>query len=350
MVKKNMEKKNEIIETLLYSSKEGDVSIEVIFDDETFWTTQKTMSHVFGVKEHTITYHLKNIFNEGELDDISVTRKIRATASDGKKYLTNFYNLDAIISVGYRVNSKQATNFRIWATNVLKEYLIKGFVLDDELLKNGRKFGKDYFDELLERIREIRVSERRAYQKITDLYTTSYDYNSNPQITRDFFAKVQNKVIYAVSGKTAAELISERVDSEKLHMGLTTWKGSPSSKVHASDVVISKNYLYEEELETADRLVDGFLTTAEMRVKTNRKSEKPLLLKDWSDLLDDYIELNRFEVLEDKGEVSKKDADKIAKKEYEKYRSIQDKIYESDYDRRLEEVDKAIKRIEGKNN
>ncbi|MDR0900966.1 MAG: virulence RhuM family protein [Methanobrevibacter sp.] len=344
-----MGNKNEVIETLLYSTDDGDVSIDVLFENDTFWTTQKTMSNVFGVKENTITYHLKNIFNEGELNEISVTRKIRVTASDGKKYLTNFYNLDAIISVGYRVNSKQATHFRIWATNILKEYLVKGFVLDDELLKNGRKFGKDYFDELLERIREIRVSERRAYQKITDLYATSYDYNNDPQITRDFFAKVQNKVIFAVSGKTAAELILKRADSEKLYMGLTTWKGSPSSKIHASDVVVSKNYLYEDELETADRLVDGFLTTAEMRVKTHRKTEKPLLLKDWSDLLDDYIKLNRFEILNNKGEVSKKDADKIAKKEYEKYGPIQDKIYQSDYDMRLEEVDKAIKRIEGKN-
>jgi len=341
--------KNELIETLLYSNEEGDVSIDVLFENETFWTSQKTMANVFGVKVNTINYHLKNIFDSGELDENSVIRKIRITGSDGKNYQTNFYNLDVIISVGYRVNSKQATHFRIWATNILKEYLIKGFVLDDELLKNGRKFGKDYFDELLERIREIRVSERRAYQKITDLYATSHDYNNDSRITRDFFAKVQNKVIFAVSGKTAAEIINERVDSEKLCLGLTSWKGSPNSKIHPADVVISKNYLYEKELRTADRLVDGFLTTAEMRVETQRTKEKPILLKDWSELLDDYIKLNQFEILENKGKITKKQADKIAKIEYEKYRKVQDKLYKSDNDKRLEEIDKAIKRIENKN-
>jgi len=340
--------KNELIETLLYSGEEGDVSIDVLFEDETFWTNQKTMANVFGVKVNTINYHLKNIFDSGELDENSVIRKIRITGSDGKNYQTNFYNLDVIISVGYRVNSKQATHFRIWATNILKEYLIKGFVLDDELLKNGRKFGKDYFDELLERIREIRVSERRAYQKITDLYATSHDYNNDSRITRDFFAQVQNKVIFAVSGETAAEIINERADSEKLYMGLTSWKGSPNSKIHPADVVISKNYLYQEELKIADRLVDGFLITAEMRVETQRTKEKPILLKDWFELLDDYIKLNQFEILENKGKTTKKHTDKIAKIEYEKYRKIQDKLYKSDNDKRLEEIDKAIKRIENK--
>jgi len=343
--------KNAVLETLLYAGNGEDHSINVLFDDETMWATQKTMSNVFGVKEHTITYHLKNIFKEGELNENSTTRKIRVVQNEGEREINrkvNFYNLDAIISVGYRVNSIQATHFRIWATNILKEYFIKGFVLDDELLKNGRKFGKDYFDELLERVREIRVSERRAYQKITDLYATSYDYNKDPKITKDFFAEVQNKVIFAVTGKTAPEIISQRANSKKLHMGLTSWKGSPDSKIHASDIVISKNYLYEDELKITDRLVDGFLTTAEMRVETHRKNEKPVLLKNWTELLESYIKLNDFNLLDNKGNISKKDADKIAKDEYKKYRSKQDKLYGSDNDKRLDEVRKSIKKIEGR--
>jgi hypothetical protein len=342
--------KYKLTETLLYNSSEGAVTLEVIIDqeNETMWVTQKTMAHTFGVNVRTINEHLQNIFKTKELDENSVFQKIWITASDGKDYLTKFYNLDVIISVGYRVNSKEATQFRIWTTNLIKEFMVKGFVLDDELLKNGARFGKDYFDELLERIREIRVSERRAYQKVTDLYTTSYDYKDNKQITGDFFAEVQNKIIYAVTGKTAPELIVERANSTEIDMGLTTWKGSPKSKIHASDVVISKNYLHEDELKTSDRLVDGFLTTAEMRVETYRKKEKPLLLKDWSELLNNYINLNDFEILKNKGKTSKKYADKKAKKEYKKYQPIQDKLYKSDYDRRIEEVSKAIKIIEGK--
>ena len=342
--------KNPVLETLLYAENDDDKSIDVLFHDETMWASQKTMANVFGVKDHTINYHLKNIFKDEELDKISTTRKIRVVQNEGNRKIkrsVNFYNLDAIISVGYRVNSKQATHFRIWATNVLKEYLIKGYVLDDELLKNGRKFGKDYFDELLERIREIRTSERRAYQKITDLYATSYDYNKDPLITKDFFSEVQNKVIFAVSGKTAPELISERADSKKLYMGLTTWKGSPDSKIHASDVVISKNYLNSKELKNADRLVDGFLSAAELRVETQKDKGKPILLNDWSKLLDDYINLNQLNILKDKGKITKVAAEKIAKKEYNDYRKTQDKIYKSDNDKRLDEINAAIKRMEG---
>ncbi|MCL2688081.1 MAG: virulence RhuM family protein [Methanobrevibacter sp.] len=358
-------KQFQLTETLLYKGIDGAVTGEFLIDvfNETLWASRKVVAEIFGTSGQNISKHFRNIFQEGELNENEVSidaKKLFKDQSEFSNYsLLNskkggrpekWYNLDGIISVGYRVNSKQATQFRIWATKVLKEYMIKGFVLDDELLKNGTRFGKDYFDELLERVREIRVSERRAYQKVTDLYAISYDYNDNPQITRDFFAKVQNKVIYAVTGKTAPEIIKERVNSNEINMGLTSWEGSPKTKIHASDVVISKNYLYEDELKTADKLVDGFLTTAEMKVETHRKREKPLLLKDWSELLDNYINLNDFKILKSKGNVSKKGADKIAKKEYNKYRLIQDELYQSDYDKRIEEVDIAIKRIESRNN
>ncbi|MDR0912663.1 MAG: virulence RhuM family protein [Methanobrevibacter sp.] len=344
-------KENKLQTTLLYKGFEGAVTLDVVIDNEneTLWVTQKSMAKTFNVQVPAISKHLKNIFEDEELDENSVVSKMEITASDGKNYNTKFYNLDAIISVGYRVNSKQATDFRIWATNVLKEYMVKGFVLDDELLKNGSRFGRDYFDKLLERVREIRVSERRVYQKITDLYALSYDYNDNPKITRDFFVKVQNKVIYAVSGKTAPEIIVERADADEINMGLITWEGSPKTKIHASDVVISKNYLNETELKTANKLVDGFLTTAEMRVETHRQREKPLLLKDWAELLDNYILLNDFNILDNKGKVSRKNADKIAMREYDKYRPIQDKLYKSDHDKRIEEVTKLINKIENKN-
>ena len=235
----------QMVNTLLYESDEGAVSIDVVIDkdNETMWTTQKTMAELFNVSKSTISEHLKHIFEEGELNKNSVVRKIRTTASDGKKYQTNFYNLDAIISVGYRVNSKNATHFRIWATGILKEYMVKGFVLDDELLKNGSRFGKDYFDELLERIREIRSSERRVYEKVTDIFATSYDYNPKAEITIEFFKNVQSKLHYAVSGLTPPEIIKSRANSEKEHMGLTTWKDAPNGKIMLSDTKIAKNYI-----------------------------------------------------------------------------------------------------------
>lgn len=282
------DKQFQLTETLLYKGIDGAVTGEFLIDvfNETLWASRKVVADIFGTSGQNISKHFINIFQEGELNENKVSINAKDLFKDqsefSNEYLLNskkggrpekWYNLDAIISVGYRVNSKQATQFRIWATNVLKEYMIKGFVLDDELLKNGTRFGKDYFDELLERVREIRVSERRAYQKVTDLYSISYDYNDNPNITRDFFAKVQNKVIYAVTGKTAPEIIAERANSNEINMGLTTWDGSPKTKIHASDIVISKNYLYEDELKTADRLVDGFLTTAEMREKLIEKEK-----------------------------------------------------------------------------
>jgi len=328
--------------TLLYVGPEGAVTLEVILDykNETMWINQKTMAKTFGVNVRTISEHLQNIFKTKELDENSVFRKIRITASDGKKYNTNFYNLDAIISVGYRVNSKEATQFRIWATKVLKEYMRKGFVLDDELLKNGSRFGKDYFDELLERIRKIRTSERRFNQKITDIYTTSYDYNPKAIITKEFFANVQNKLIYAVSGYTAAEIISQRADSQKPFMGLTHLKDS-NGQILLSDAVISKNYLNKEEFDNLNRIVEGFLLLAEGRAK----NQIPTSMNDWKNVLDDYIKLNQLPILNSKGKISSDMAKVIAKKHYEKFIVLHDKTFQSDFDKMIEE----IKRIEGKN-
>lgn len=336
----NYARKNKFQKTLLYVGDEGEVSLDVIVDQEgeTFWATQKTMAEVFDVNVPAISKHLKNIFEDGELIKNSVISKMETTASDGKKYKTNFYNLDVIISVGYRVNSKNATRFRIWATQQLKELIIKGFVLDDELLKNGSRFGIDYFNQLLERVRDIRSSERRFNQKITDIYATSFDYKKDAQVTRDFFATVQNKFIYAVSGHTAAEIIADRSDSEKINMGLTNWS-NPNGKIILSDVVISKNYLNERELKRLNSLVDGFLTLAESRAL----NEIPMSMKDWKKVLDDYIDLNLLPILEGKGKISSNDAQKIAKEEYDKFKVIQDRNYQSDFDKLI--ID--IKRIEG---
>ena len=335
-----MQEEYKFQKTLLYVSDEGEVSLDVIVDQEreTFWATQKTMAEVFDVNVPAISKHLKNIFEEGELIKNSVISKMETTASDGKKYKTNFYNLDVIISVGYRVNSKNATRFRIWATQQLKELIIKGFVLDDELLKNGSRFGIDYFNQLLERVRDIRASERRFNQKITDIYATSFDYKKDAQITREFFATVQNKLIYAVSGHTAAEIIADRSDSEKINMGLTNWS-NPNGKIIWSDVVISKNYLNERELKRLNSLVDGFLTLAESRAL----NKIPMSMKDWKKVLDDYINLNLLPILEGKGKISSADARKIAKEEYDKFKVIQDRNYQSDFDKLI--ID--IKRIEG---
>ena len=340
-----MNEEIEIQKTLLYIGDEGEVSMNVIVDSEreTFWATQKTMAEVFNVSKSTISEHLKHIFEEGELIKNSTVRKIRTLQIEGDRKVkrnTAYYNLDAIISVGYRVNSKNATHFRIWATKQLKELIIKGFVLDDELLKNGSRFGVDYFSQLLERVRDIRSSERRFNQKITDIYATSFDYNKDAQVTREFFATVQNKLIYAVSGHTAAEIIAERSDSEKINMGLTNWS-NPNGKIILSDVVISKNYLNEKELKRLNSLVDGFLTLAESRAL----NEVPMSMNDWKKVLDDYINLNLLPILEGKGKISSYDAQKIAKEEYDKFKVIQDRDYQSDFDKLI--ID--IKRIEGVN-
>lgn len=338
-----MQEENQIQKTLLYVGDEGKVSLDVIVDPEreTFWATQKTMAEVFGVDRSVITKHLKNIYDVGELIKSSTCAKIAHVQNEGNRKVkrkTTFYNLDAIISVGYRVNSKNATRFRIWATQQLKELIIKGFVLDDELLKNGSRFGIDYFNQLLERVRDIRSSERRFNQKITDIYATSFDYNKDAQLTREFFATVQNKLIYAVSNHTAAEIIAERCNSEKINMGLTNWSNQ-NGKIILSDVVISKNYLNERELNRLNSLVDGFLTLAESRAL----NEIPMAMEDWKKVLDDYINLNLLPILEGNGKISSNDAQKIAKGEYEKFKVIQDKNYQSDFDKLIED----IKRIEG---
>ena len=336
-----MQENNQIVNTLLYIGDEGEVSIDVVIDQEreTMWATQKTMAELFNVKKNTISEHLKHIFEEGELNKNSVVRKIRTTASDGKKYNTNFYNLDAIISVGYRVNSKNATHFRIWATNVLKEYIIKGFVLDDELLKNGSRFGKDYFDQLLERIKEIRTSERRVYEKITDLFATSYDYNPKAEITINFYKCVQSKLHYAVSGLTPPELIKNRADSKKEHMGLTTWQDAPNGKIMLSDAKIAKNYLSEEEVSELNRIVNMYLDYAENQASRH----KAMSMKDWATRLDKFLEFNEYQILNNKGSISRKEVNEFVKAEFEKFQPIQDKNYKSDYNKFDEETRKLLK-------
>lgn len=333
-----MNSKNRKNEIVLYTSPDGNKKIAVVFQDENFWLSQKRMAELFAVEVNTINYHLKEIFKSGELSEDSVIRKIRITADDGKNYLTAFYSLDAIIAVGYRVNSYQATQFRIWATKTLKEFIIKGFVLDDERLKQGNRFGKDYFDELLERIREIRASERRFYQKITDIYALSVDYDKNSPITKDFFATVQNKLHWAITGKTAAEIIYINADATKLYMGLTNWKQSPEGKILKSDIRVAKNYLSEQHIKELNRIVSAYLDLAENR------AQRQIVMKmtDWIQFLHNFLELSNYPILEDKGKISMLAAKLKAEQEYEVYRKIQDKNYISDFDR-------EIKRIEGKN-
>jgi len=323
---------------ILYTSNEGKVNIEVFLQDETIWLTQKAISELYGVQRPAITKHLKNIFDSGELQEDSVSSILEHTASDGKKYKTKFYNLDAIISVGYRVNSYQATQFRIWATRTLKEYIIKGFVLDDERLKQGnRVFGRDYFEELLERIREIRASERRFYQKITDIYALAADYDKNAPVTKDFFATVQNKLHWAITGKTAAETIYDSADAKKMYMGLTNWKRAPDGKIMKSDVSIAKNYLSEAHIKELNQIVSAYLDLAENR------AQRQILMKmqDWIQFLHSFLELSSYPILRDKGKVSALEAKLKAEQEYEEYRVIQDINYISDFDN-------EIKRIRGK--
>ncbi|MEA3351644.1 MAG: virulence RhuM family protein [Chloroflexota bacterium] len=319
---------------IMYASPEGDVKVEVYFKDETVWLTQKRMARLFRVQRPAITKHLKNIFTEGELDEIAVCSKMEHTASDGKVYQTNFYNLDAIIAVGYRVNSKQATKFRIWATKVLRNYIIKGFAIDTRRLKQGSRFGKDYFKELLEKIREIRASERRFYQKITDIYAQcSIDYDSKADESRMFFATVQNKLHWAITGKTAAELISIRADGSKPNMGLKTWKNAPKGKILQYDTVIAKNYLTEDELRHLNRIVSMYLDYAEIQAE----KQTPMKMKDWIEKLDAFLEFNDYEILQNLGNVSTKVAKALAKTEYKTYRIKQDQNYESDFDRFIKE-------------
>ena len=340
---------NEVVKTLLYTSEEGAVAIDVIIDTEndTMWTTQKTMSELFGKNINTISTHLNNIFESEELIKSEVsfnpndsTNSRIVIINPNAKTQPILYNLDAIISVGYRVNSKQATHFRRWATSVLKEYIVKGFALDDDLLKKGTRFGKDYFDHLLSRIREIRASERRFHQKITDLYATSADYRVDADETKDFFATVQNMLLFAITSQTAAEIIKSRSDKNKLNMGLTTWEDAPHGKILQADVVISKNYLNKMELDSLNTLVDGFLTLAETRAN----SQKPTFMKDWKSLLYGYLELSQLPLPEGKGKVSAIEAKTYVINEYNEFRVTQDINYESDFDKLI----KSIKQMENK--
>ena len=320
---------------IFYSSPQGDVKIEVIFNDETFWLSQKKMAELFGVEVNTINYHLKEIFKSTELQEDSVIRKIRITAEDGKNYLTNFYNLDAIIAVGYRVNSFQATQFRIWATKTLREFIIKGFVMDDERLKQGKRFGKDYFDELLERIREIRASERRFYLKITDIYEQcSVDYVKEAEITQTFFKTVQNKLHYAISSKTAAQIIAERANATQPNMGLQTFKNAPKGKVLKGDISIAKNYLIEKEIKDLERIVSMYLDYAENQAAR----QIPMKMTDWILKLDAFLQFNEYQLLKDAGKVRHDVAMKLAEEAYEKFRVTQDKNFESDFDKEVKKL------------
>lgn len=320
---------------ILYTTESGDIKIEVLFSEETFWLPQKRMALLFGVDVRTINEHLKNIFKTHELDENSVIRKFRITAADNKDYPTYLYNLDAIIAVGYRVNSIQATQFRIWATKTLREFMIKGFVLDDKRLKQGKRFGKDYFDELLERIREIRASERRFYQKITDIYQQcSIDYNKEAEITVKFFKTVQNKLHWAVTSKTAAQLIAERADSSKPTMGLQTWKNAPKGKILKSDVGVAKNYLNEKEIKELERIVSMYLDYAENQTAR----QIPIKMSDWVSKLDVFLKFNEYDILKDAGKVSHEVALKLAEGEYDKFRVSQDRNYESDFDEEVKKL------------
>lgn len=327
---------------LLYTSPDGDVKVDVFFEDETVWLTQKRMAELFGVDVRTVNDHLLNIFEIKELDADRTIRKIRIVQHEGARKVereVNFYNLDAIISVGYRVNSQQATQFRIWATKTLRNFIIKGFALDSDRLKNGSHFGKDYFDELLEQIREIRASERRFYQKVTDIYATAIDYDRNAPVTRDFYATMQNKLHWAIHGQTAAELIASRADAKKPHMGLQTWRDSPKGKILKSDVSVGKNYLGDTQLQELNRVVTMYLDYAENQAQRRL----PMKMADWASKLDAFLQFNEYEILKDPGKVSMAAAKKLAEKEFETFRVAQDKEFESDFD----EAVKNIKPTEG---
>ncbi len=320
-------------EFITFKLQEKEKGIQIRYENENLWMTQKAIAELFNVGRPAITKHLSNIFNDNELDKSSVCSKMEHTAEDGKKYKTEYYNLDAIISVGYRVNSIRATQFRRWATNVLKTFTIQGYVLDKERMKNGSFIDKDYFERLLEEIREIRLSERRFYQKVTDIYATSIDYDPKSPISINFFKKVQNKMHYAVSRQTAAEIIYDRANSEKDNMGLTSWKNSPDGKIMKSDVIIAKNYLSKEELQDLEGIVSAFLEIAENRARRHI----PMTMEDWATRIDKFLLADDRDILKDSGKISHEIACDKALTEFEKYRVKQDKIYKSDFDLLLEE-------------
>ena len=324
--------RNSTAEFLIFQAQSQANGVEVMYADETIWCTQDAIAALFDKSRTTITEHLQNIFYEGELQKESVCRKFRRTAADGKSYNTQFYNLDAIISVGYRANSTRATQFRQWATAVLRQFAIRGYVLDKKRLENGAFLTIDYFEHLLAEIREIRLSERRMYQKVTDIYATAIDYNKDAPTTRRFFAKVQNKLHYAIHGNTAAELIVKRADAEKEHMGLTTWENAPKGKIVKTDVSIAKNYLNGKELESLGRIVNAFLDLAEDRAKRHI----PMTMEDWAKHIDKFLTMDDRPILLDNGSVSAEEAKEFAESEFEKYRIIQDRLFRSDFDDEIE--------------
>lgn len=322
---------------LLYRTQDGAVRVNVLFREESFWMPQKAIAELFAVKVPAISKHLKSIFDSGELEENSVVSVLETTAADGKNYKTRYYSLDAIIAVGYRVNSYQATQFRIWATKTLKDFVIKGFVLDDEGLKQGHRFGRDYFDELLERIREIRASERRFYLKITDIYALAIDYDSKAPQTKEFFASVQNKLTWAITGRTAAETIYSSADASLPSMGLSTWKAGPEGKILKSDVIVAKNYLSEAHLKELNRIVSAYLDLAENRAERGI----PMKMTDWTGFLDGFLKLSSYPILNDKGKVGAMEAKIRAESEFEDFRKRQDLDYVSDFER-------EVKRLEGR--
>ncbi|MCD4664368.1 MAG: virulence RhuM family protein [Bacteroidales bacterium] len=329
--------RNSTAEFLTFTAQSGEKSIEARYEDETIWLTQKLMGELFEVGVNTINYHLKEIFKNGEIEENRTIRKFRIVQIEGKRQverLVDFYNLDAIISVGYRVNSTRATQFRQWATQVLKQFAIRGYVLDRKRMENGVFLGEEYFEHLMQEVREIRLSERHFYQKVTDIYATSVDYNKDAPTTRKFFAKVQNKLHYGIHGHTAAELIYKRADSNKEYMGLTSWEKAPEGKILKTDVSIAKNYLSKDELESLGRIVNAYLDLAEDRAK--RKI--PMTMQDWAKRLDLFLEYDDRAVLKDAGKISAEIAKDKAESEFEKYRPIQDKLYISDFDREIKKL------------
>lgn len=328
--------RNSTAEFLIFTSQTGSNSIEVMVVDENVWLTQDMIATLYEKGRSTITEHLKNIFSDGELDENSVCRKFRRTGADGKEYNTKFYNLEAVIAVGFRTNSERAIVFRQWAASVLKDFSIRGYVIDKERLKNGTFLNEEYFDHLLEEIREIRASERRFYQKITDIYATAMDYSADALTTKTFFKTVQNKLHFAIHGKTAAELIIDRANAEKENMGLTTWRNAPKGKILKSDVSVAKNYLSLEEMDSLNRIVTMYLDYAENQAK--RKI--PMTMDDWANKLNAFLQFNEYEILNNSGKVTAEIAKAFAESEYEKYRIVQDRLFESDFDKLLKESEK----------